>query len=757
MKKGNQTSKPEITLFEKVDTETLELLLSSSGINEETRQQLKMYYLKRQNKSIPINYYFSKNSCRKGRLYAQNGLSLQGFKKEIRHALAKDIYYDIDMENAHPTLIMQYCKKHDIPCTELEKYVNNRTEILEKIKKYHNINRDQAKKLMLRLCYLGNYVLEEIDKDTEEITEYFPNKKMDFVVGFQDELKRIAKSICNIEDEIYNHVKQDNDKPNKKSSTLSIVAQNIEHKCLMSMYEYFTNRGFTVGVFCFDGMMVEINDQLTKKMDITLEDCARYVFKKTSYKIKLDHKPMDMQLSIILPKYSNFVCSDLDAQVKLFKIEGKKKFQYCKGNLYVFNEKTGMFDTNIETLFHYFIKNKEYFNIHIDEKKQSNYGESATLMRNTLPFVKTAALNDDWLSKTENTSLGYLLFKDGIYNMRTGEFERGFDPSIVFHARVPWNFPKRRSKEVEAAMDISFNRLFQNPKPIIMALARALAGDFKIKKYYFCPGQPNAGKSYIIKMLEIAFGGYIGNFNAESLAYTSSNDTKDEAAKMRWSLLVRYCRILLSNEVNMKKKLDGNAIKKHSSGGDRLIARTHNKEEVCFTPHYTIFCMLNDIPEIEPMDAGVMRRLEYIEFPFVFVDKQDVNKKKFYKEKDPNLDLIITKQSFINGFIHIFLDAYKEFLEEGMPEFDQEVKNNWTTESQQQNRIIELINEYFDITNDMSDTVSVADLRKFRNNNKSTFHTISVKRFNEILEKDLGLVSDRTTSIRFWFGIKKKN
>jgi len=31
--------------------------------------------------------------------------------------------------------------------------------------------------------------------------------------------------------------------------------------------------------------------------------------------------------------------------------------------------------------------------------------------------------------------------------------------------------------------------------------------------------------------------------------------------------------------------------------------------------------MLNDIPEIEPMDIGIMKRLEYIEFPFVFVDK----------------------------------------------------------------------------------------------------------------------------------------
>ena len=63
-------------------------------------------------------------------------------------------------------------------------------------------------------------------------------------------------------------------------------------------------------------------------------------------------------------------------------------------------------------------------------------------------------------------------------------------------------------------------------------------------------------------MLANAFGQYIGYFNAESLAYTSSKDTKDEAAKMRWSLLLRFSRILLSNEINMKKKLNGNDIKK---------------------------------------------------------------------------------------------------------------------------------------------------------------------------------------------------
>ena len=59
----------------------------------------------------------------------------------------------------------------------------------------------------------------------------------------------------------------------------------------------------------------------------------------------------------------------------------------------------------------------------------------------------------------------------------------------------------------------------------------------------------------------------------------------------------------------MKKKMDGNDIKKHSSGGDKLTGRTHQKEEIHFTPHYTPFCMLNDIPKIAPMDKATMNTI----------------------------------------------------------------------------------------------------------------------------------------------------
>lgn len=751
----SKTNKIEMKLHEKINLKNLNLLISSKDIGEETKNQLEAYKKKRTDTCVPVNYSFSKNLKDKGRLYAQNSLSLQNFKKEIRHFLAKDIYYDIDMINAHPVLIHQYCKKHDIECESLEKYVKERDEILTNISKYHDITRDDAKKLMLRLCYLGKYVIEEKDEDTKEITETEPKKKMKFVQSFQEELKEIASSICDLEKEIYALVKKDKNKTHKKSVTLSITAQLLEHKCLMAMVDYFKQQNVGVGVLCFDGLMIEKGSKIGDLNKMLLA-CEKYVYSKTKYNIKLMEKPMDKELSYQIKTFNPFVESDKGAQERLFEIEGKDKFKFCGGDLYIFNEKTGMYETQIETLYYYLAKNHEFLNVDVG-KKVDNYGTSYVLMSKVTPFVKMAAKDEDWLYKTANSSLGYLLFNDGIYKMKTGEFTKGFSPKIVFHARIPWNYPERKESEVKNAYKISFGRLFENPQPMIASLARAIAGDTSVKKFYLCPGKTNAGKSFLSKMLENAFGDYIGNFNAESLAYSSKLDTKDEAAKMRWALLLRFRRILLSNEINMKAELNGNAIKKHSSGGDKMIGRNHGNSEVPFNPHYTIFCMLNDIPKIEPMDEATLKRLEYLEFPYKFVDENEKDNREYYKVRDPELNAKITRESFIRGFIHIILDGYQDYLDNGMPEYDQDVKKKWTTENKQNVEIISKIKEYYDITQNKKDTVSIQDMKKFKETHKKVFKTISPHRFDEILSEELELTKGRNAQVRCWTGIKKKN
>jgi hypothetical protein len=93
-----------------------------------------------------VTYSPSKYLKYYGRLFAKSA-SLQGLPREIRGAIGTD-YCDVDMKNAHPTILLQYCKVNDIKAVWLEKYVNNREEILKDIGDQANKNLYEDKRTL---------------------------------------------------------------------------------------------------------------------------------------------------------------------------------------------------------------------------------------------------------------------------------------------------------------------------------------------------------------------------------------------------------------------------------------------------------------------------------------------------------------------------------------------------------------------------------------------------------------------------------
>ena len=79
-----------------------------------------------------------------------------------------------------------------------------------------------------------------------------------------------------------------------------------------------------------------------------------------------------------------------------------------------------------------------------------------------------------------------------------------------------------------------------------------------MKKFIFGLGSANNGKSTIVKACTSAFGDYIGSFNAENLCFKTTSS--DEAAQMRWALLLRYKRLIFSNEIKMNSEINGNMV-----------------------------------------------------------------------------------------------------------------------------------------------------------------------------------------------------
>ena len=820
---------PIVTLKEKANEELIARLIGSPDISEEQRIILEKYRKKVTGGYVYVNYYYSKFCGNFGRLYAEGGLSLQNFKKCIRHSLAKDTYVDIDIVNAHPVLLAQYCQKNNIKCEFLNDYVNNREQWLQEIMNFHGISRDDAKKLILKLCYLGNYEISrkninassfisrccvchnyvsvdnfwdffeikscvfddksirlcqkcftqakmrqlkyfethdhdandelmyveflidmymeyhnvEVDESTNlnsldslldiffENNEVDHNKKLDKVISFAKELKKIANSISKLEKDISNIVEKNNDKINKKSSIMSLLAQVLENDCLTKMNKFFQMKEYIIGVLCFDGLMIE-KDKVYTIDENLLEKCSKYVEKKTSYKIKLEIKEMNMGIKV--PEISVYVEDDIDVRNKLFALENPNNFRFSNDALYIFDEETGKFKDNVHILYRYLEKHQQYLKkeVVVNNKKSifKNYGRDITLMRRMPDIIKNVSIDESWIDRTADTSLYHLLFKNGIYNMKTNKFTKGFNPSIVFHERIDHDFPERNEDDIKYAADITVNLMLDDPKPLIVAFARALTGDVsEMKNFIFCPGKTNAGKSKLIKAIETCFGSYIGTFFIDNLSKKNKYDTKDEGAKFRWAYLLRFKRIIFSSEADMGNIISGGQIKKIASGGDGLVGRFHGGDETTFVPHFIPFCMLNDIPEIKPFDDAVYDRLLYCEFNKQFVENPTED---HHVKANPHINKIFKTQRFINGFTHLILDAYQYFLKHGQPEFDLKTKDEWTIEGRQDTSIVEILHNNFEITNNDNDFLTVSEMKKFRKCHKTEFSTISNKRFNEI-------------------------
>ena len=81
----------------------------------------------------------------------QKRLVSKNMSRRIRHTICKDSMVDIDMKNAHPTLLSWYCHKHGIKCEALDKYIKSRESMLQDLVNCRHITRDEAKKFLLAI------------------------------------------------------------------------------------------------------------------------------------------------------------------------------------------------------------------------------------------------------------------------------------------------------------------------------------------------------------------------------------------------------------------------------------------------------------------------------------------------------------------------------------------------------------------------------------------------------------------------------
>ena len=199
------SSLQNITCNEKYNFNTLNKLITSSLLNidpwnnhENEKEQLIKY-----SKVNGVIKY--KKTCKFGRVYGIGGLGLQNLRREIRHTIARDYYYDVDIVSAHPVILNQILKQHNIQCPYLDKYVKEREYYLNEVMTIYKVDRHTAKELFTILLYGGSFnrwVDNNKSKGIDKTTNY------GFIDKLHNEVNDITKTINDATTEIAEEIKK---------------------------------------------------------------------------------------------------------------------------------------------------------------------------------------------------------------------------------------------------------------------------------------------------------------------------------------------------------------------------------------------------------------------------------------------------------------------------------------------------------------------------------------------------------------------
>ncbi len=210
-------------------------------------------------KFVPVDYRHSRRDTvklerrylKKTKVLKQN---LQTYSKLVRGVLADGLYWDIDICNCFPNLILHMCKINQIPCEYLETYVKRRPYIMNEIlNKNNNLTRDKIKQTYISLINGGK-------KDYNKIKHKTTHLKC-----FKIEIATIVEQLKTIYPIPWNYSKQKPQKKDKKKSQpegafVSLLCSRLENYILQLMItyikcKYFKHKPRMTAVLCFDGIM----------------------------------------------------------------------------------------------------------------------------------------------------------------------------------------------------------------------------------------------------------------------------------------------------------------------------------------------------------------------------------------------------------------------------------------------------------------------------------------------------------------------
>lgn len=749
-----------IVKTELYDTNIMDgLLRDTASFSKRDLTRLSMYKKGRvHGNKVEVVYHYGKG-CEKdrlGRLYVKNGQGLQAFPFDMRNPLLQKHYWDIDMENAHYNLLHKLADSWGLKTDAIRQYIDNRDEELMKV----SSNRRIAKTTFLKIAYGGNIkVYNEMYNDVS-LTE---NADLTLVRRIEKEMTAIVDMCWSKYSQFQKIVKK---KDNQKFSLFALILQTEECKCLLAIDEYMKSKNRNVDIFIHDGCEVRKLDNELAFPEELMRGAESYVKDITGYDIRLVNKPFKHNFE--LPDEPAFEIDDEYAAQTFVNLCGDY-IQRDEGKIYYFDETTGMWDSKHESYLRMVKKFKQKLIWTIPTKMgeiKVNYGGDTKRVKAMETWLLSIVPDTKFLSRKADTSLGKLLFADGIYDFNTG-FTEGFDTEIVFIKRIDRPYPKHRDedkiKEVNKILFIDpfdFDNGLDAGVYLKKAITMGLWGDYIRKKFYLGLGDANCSKGVSVGALRQAFCEYIGEFSANELLYNDKN-TQDESRRLAWLKDLVGTRLAFSSELRMdKRSADGNLIKAVSSGGDAHKVRNLYEQAGEIVNRTTMFVLANDFTNITPSpseDTGLQERLRFIRYTNQFVDNPIPNTNQ--RKKDPAMKDKFKNDDYKNALVHLIFDTYTEMKDEKKcggdlitPKCVLAETKEWVGSSQ--NSLKDLLFEKYQLTHEFDDKVPMKDIINYLTGDCEL--KLSPNKIGREMRKLIG-VSDCTWTdgrIKYYIGIK---
>lgn len=251
----------------------------------------------------------------------------------------------------------------------------------------------------------------------------------------------------------------------------------------------------------------------------------------------------------------------------------------------------------------------------------------------------------DLLIRTNTTpsDAAYIAFRNGVYNIDTGEF-CDFTPDLIITNKINYNYNPAAYSEIA---DKTLNKLACNDPKIRALLEEVIGYTFyrrnELRKAFILTGDKHNGKSTYLDMIAQLLGG----------ENTTALDLKELGDRFKTAEL--FGKLANIGDDIGDEFIANPAIFKKVVSGDRVNAERKGQDPFDFTCYAKMLFSANSIPRIKDKSGAVIDRLIIVPFDASF-SKND-------PDYDPYIKYKLRDDSVMEYLINLGIAGLKRILE----------------------------------------------------------------------------------------------